>query len=598
MIRVADYIAKYIKKVGIKDVFLVTGGGAMYLNDAFGKEDLYFCNHHEQACAIAAEGYARMNNFLGVCNVTTGPGATNAITGVMGAWTDSIPMLVISGQVKQSVSLYQNKGYRQLGTQELPIIDVVKPITKYATPVLDPYDIAYELEKAIYLANHGRHGPVWLDIPLDVQNSQIDIGKLKHFVMPKNISVKTDVTKDITKVLQMLRKAKRPLIVAGYGVRSSGALKDFYRFIDKFKIPVVTAIQANDLMWEKNNLFAGRFGIFGTRPGNFAIQNADLLIILGCRLHVIDTGYDFETFSRESKKILVEIDETELKKPYVKLDLPIHTDIKIFLDKILKKDIKNLPSYSWWVKKCLEWRKKYPACLPEYKKTKKGVINSYCFIDELSRSLKNDDVVVTANGTAYTCTAQGIKLKKGQRLIYNTGCASMGYDLPAAIGISMANKRKRTVLITGDGSIQMNLQELQTIVYHKLPIKIFVFNNNGYLAIRITQGSFFHRFYGIDSKTGVSFPDLKKIAKAYGIKFLRINSLMGISKKINETLNSRGPCICEIMMSPDQRLIPKPSSVSNPDGTFTSKPLEDTYPFLDRKEFLENMIIKPVKTDI
>lgn len=598
MIRVADYIADYIKKIGIKHVFLVTGGGAMYLNDAFGQKGNYVCNHHEQACAMAAEGYARVNNFLGVCNVTTGPGATNAITGVMGAWTDSIPMLVISGQVKQSVSLYKNKGYRQIGTQELPIIDVVKPITKYAAPVLDPYDVAYKLEKAVYVSNHGRHGPVWLDIPLDVQNSQIDSKKLKHFVEPVKTVYLSDVSKDVCKVLGMLKKAKRPLVVAGYGIRSGGALKEFYNFILKFNIPVVTAVQANDLMWEDNNLFAGRFGIFGTRPGNFAIQNADLLIILGCRLHVIDTGYDFETFSRESKKILVEIDKTELKKPYIKIDLPIHTDVKKFLEEINKKQVKDLPSYNWWINRCLEWRKKYPACLPEYKKTKKGFVNSYCFIDELSKCLKNDDVVVTANGTAYTCTAQGIKLKKGQRLIYNTGCASMGYDLPSSIGVAFARPGKRVITLSGDGSIQMNIQELQTIVHHNLPIKIFVFNNNGYLAIRITQGSFFQRFYGIDKTNGISFPELKRIAVAYGIPFDRIDSTRNMSKKINEVINSDGPHICEIMMSPDQKLIPKPSTVSNADGTFTSKPLEDTYPFLDRKEFLKNMIIEPVNVEI
>lgn len=597
MIRVVDYIAQYIKKIGIRHVFLVTGGGAMYLNDAFGQENIYVCNHHEQTCAMAAEGYARVKNNLGVCNVTTGPGATNAITGVMGAWVDSIPMLVISGQVKQSVSLYKNKGYRQIGTQEIPIIDMVQPITKYAVPILDPSDVAFELEKAIYLATSGRHGPVWLDIPLDVQNSQVDVEKLRHFSPPKTKEYKEEISKEIEDVIELLKKAKRPLVVAGYGLRSSGALDDFYKFIEKFDIPVVTAIQANDLMWEDNKLFAGRFGIFGTRPGNFAIQNADLLIVLGCRLHVIDTGYDFETFSRESKKVLVEIDRSELKKPFVSMDLTIHTDIKVFLKSILKKKLKTVDN-SWWINRCLEWRKKYPACLPEYINSEKGFVNSYYFIDKLSDCLKNDDIVVTANGTAYTSTAQGIKLKKGQRLIYNTGCASMGYDLPAAIGVAFTRPNKRVIVLSGDGSIQMNIQELQTIVHHNLPIKIFVFNNNGYLAIRITQGSFFKRFYGIDKTNGISFPELKKIAIAYGIQFEKIDSTKDISKKIGKVINSDGPCICEVMMSPDQKLIPKPSTVSNADGTFTSKPLEDTYPFLDRKEFLENMIIKPVKTEI
>lgn len=598
MIRVCDYVAKYIKKIGIKHVFMVTGGGAMFLNDAFGKENLYICNHHEQACAMAAEGYARINNSLGVCSVTTGPGGTNAITGIMGAWVDSIPVLCISGQVKQNLSLYKYKGYRQIGTQEIPIVDIVKPITKYAVPVLNPYNIAYELEKAIYLANSGRPGPVWLDIPLDIQNSQIDVKKLKHFTPPKKDEYKKNITNDVQKVVEMIKKAKRPLVVAGYGLRSGKALNEFYKFIEKFNIPVVTTIQSNDLMWEKHKLFAGRFGVFGTRPGNFAIQNSDLIIVLGSRLHVMDTGYDFKTFSRESKKVLIEIDKTELKKPCISIDLTIHTDVKNFLKVILKKVPKKIPSNSWWMKRCLEWRNKYPACLPEHKKPNKGFVNSYHFIDELSNSLKDNDVIVTANGTAYTCTAQAIKLKKNQRLIYNTGCASMGYAVPAAIGVAFARPKKRVILLTGDGSIQMNIQELQTIVHHKLPIKIFVFNNNGYLAIRITQKTFFNRFYGIDKDTGVSFPDLKKIAKAYDIPFVKINSTKNMSQKIKDVINYNGPHICEIMMSSDQKLGPKPSSISNPDGTFTSKPLEDTYPFLDRKEFLENMIIKPVKTEI
>ena len=594
--KVSDYIAKYIKKIGIKHVFLVVGGGAMHLNDAFGQQNIYICNHHEQASAIAAEVYARVNDFLGVCNVTTGPGATNAITGIMGAWVDSIPLLCISGQVKQSVSLYQNSGYRQIGTQELPIIDVIKPITKYATPILNPQDVAYELEKAIFIATDGRPGPVWLDIPLDVQGAHINENKLRHFTPPKEKSYLTNISAEIKKTMEMLKSAKRPIIIAGYGIRLGKALKEFYTYINQSKIPVVTSVQAHDLMWENHPLFAGRFGIFGTRAGNFAVQNADLLLVLGSRLHLVDTGYDFENFARESKKILVEIDKTELKKPYIPIDLSIHTDVKKFLTEIQKQNI-VYPSYSSWMKKCKAWRKTYPVCLPEYKKTKK-YINSYHFIDILSKLLKKNDTIITGNGSAYTCSLQGLKLKKGQRFIYNVGCASMGYDLPAAIGAYFAEQKKRIILLTGDGSIQMNIQELQTIAHHQIPVKIFMFNNQGYLAIRITQESFFKRFYGINKQTGISFPDIKKIAKAYNIPSIRLSSQKNLAHGINKVLKSKGPYICEIMMPPDQKLIPKPSSVSNPDGIFISKPLEDMYPFLDRKEFLKNMIIKPVNSEL
>jgi len=596
MIKVSDYIAKYIKKIGIKHVFLVTGAGSMHLNDAFGQRNMYVCNHHEQTSAIAAEAYARVNEFLGVCNVTTGPGATNAITGVMGAWVDSIPLLCISGQVKQSMSLYKHSGYRQIGTQEIPIVDIVKPITKYATAILNPYNVAYELEKAIFIATNDRPGPVWLDIPLDVQGALIDENKLCHFIPPKGRSYKTVILEEIKKATEMITLAKRPLIVAGYGIRLGKSLKEFYAFINKSKIPVITSVQAHDLMWENHPLFAGRFGVFGTRAGNFALQNADLLLILGSRLHVIDTGYDFDHFARESKKILVEIDKKELKKPYIPIDLPIHTDVKMFLSGMIKHNT-IYPSFSSWTKKCKAWRKTYPVCLPEYKQTKKS-INSYYFINTLSKLLKSDDTIITGNGSAYTCSLQGLKLKKGQRFIYNVGCAAMGYDLPAAIGAFFAHPQKRIILLTGDGSIQMNIQELQTIVHHRIPVKIFVFNNQGYLSIRITQETFLKRFYGNNKETGVSFPDIRKISKAYGIPSTKLVTQNNLDRKIEKILKSHGPFICEIMMSSNQRLIPKPSSVLKPDGTLVSKPLEDMYPFLKREEFIKNMIIEPVNTEL
>ena len=605
MIKLSDYIAEKLRdEHGVKYIFMITGAGSMHLNDSFGKTPglTYFCNHHEQASAIAAECYARLSNKIGVCNVTTGPGGTNTFTGLIGAWLDSIPLLIISGQIKREVFMgsYPNLKLRQIGIQEVNTIDMVKPVTKYAKSIMDPNEIRYELEKAICLATSGRPGPVWLDIPLDVQAAKIDASKLKKF-NPKEIETKPDLKllkNNVVETIKILKKAKRPVIIVGFGIRLGNAVDLFYKLIDRLKIPVLTSLSSHDLMWETHPLYGGRFGLYGTRGGNFAVQNSDALLVLGCRMNLWETGYEYKTFAREAIKIMVDIDKDELKKPTFKPDLPIKFDIGLFIEEMLKQlDKQQISGYSWWVDKTKYWQKKYPNILAEYKKEKKFV-NSYYFTGELSSVLTPNDVILTGNGTAFTCTCQSIKLKKGQRLCINIGCASMGWDLPAAIGAYLATHKKRIVLITGDGSIQMNLQELQTIVHHKIPIKIFVYNNYGYAAIRITQSNFFKRLFGSDKEHGVSFPDMLKIAKAYGIPAIRIENQKNLKQKLKKVLNSNGPYLCEIMMDPNQPLLPKTTTIVKPDGTFVSKPIEDMYPFLPREEFIKNMFVKPVNMDI
>jgi acetolactate synthase-1/2/3 large subunit len=598
MIKLSDYLVKFLKDKGVKHIFMVTGGGSMHINDSVGQEKSikFVCNHHEQASAIAAESYARISNNVGVCQVTTGPGGTNTITGVIGAWLDSIPMLIISGQVKTNTSLYKYSKVRQIGIQEINIIDIAKPITKYAQPILDPNAIKYHLEKAWYLAKSGRPGPVWLDIPLDIQSSMIDETKLNSFEIPK-INLKSNsnnLDNQVNKLLNLIAKAKRPVIVAGFGIRLGNAVDKFFSLVDILKIPVVTSISAHDLMWEHHPLYAGRFGLYGNRAGNFAVQNSDLLIVLGCRMNLWEIGYQYETFAREAVKVMVDIDKFEMNKPTFVPDLKINCNINVFFTLMLNfVNINRLLSFRKWIKQCKIWQNIYPVVLPEYKNQVK-LVNYYYFVGELSKLLSNNSIIVTGNGTAFTATCQSINLKKGQRLCLNVGCASMGYDLPAAIGAYFADKTKNLILITGDGSIQMNLQELQTIVHNNIPVKIFVINNNGYMAIRITQNNFFKRFYGTDSTNGISFPNILNIAKAYGIDTVQISNHINIKSKLKKVINNKGPIICEIIMNHNQELIPKITTRIDKNGVLYSPPLEDMYPFLSKEELLKNLYIKPI----
>ncbi|MEK7060635.1 MAG: thiamine pyrophosphate-binding protein [Patescibacteria group bacterium] len=597
-VKLSDYIVSFFVNNGIRDAFMVTGGGAMHLNESFGNNPRlrYWCNHHEQASAIGAEGYTRLSGKIAAVQVTTGPGGTNAITGLIGMWLDSIPGLYISGQAKLEMTVGDTK-VRQIGLQEIPIVPVVQSITKYAVMITDPNKIKYHLEKALYLATTGRPGPCWIDVPLDIQAAMIDPESLPAF-SPNEVSIdidsETSLQNAVDKTVTLLKIKKRPVMLAGNGIRLSGAADLFLRLAERLNIPVLTAVTAHDLIPSDHPLFFGRPALFGERVGNFVVQNCDLLISIGTRLSTWTISYAYDTFARAATHVMVDIDREELKKKTVHPDILVCADAKIFIER-LSQQTKNtiFPHREEWFDYCKRIRTAYPAVTTEMKSQKKYV-NSYYFMDVLSDCMKENEVIVVGDGTAFTCTYQSIRIKKGQRLIGNIGSAPMGYDISAAIGACIANGKKRVVCIAGDGSIQLNIQELQTIVHHKFPIKIFLINNNGYLAIRNTQKNFFNHLVGEGPKSGISFPNMQKIAKAYGITSDRVSTHKSLKKKIQKALAARGPYILEIMMDPWQPLIPKVSSYVRADGKLISKPMEDMWPFLPREEFLKNMIVPPL----
>jgi len=594
MIKVSDFIAKFIAEHEdtAKTVFMVSGGGNMHLIDSLGKnENLeYVCNHHEQACAIAAEGYARVSNKIGIAYVTTGPGGTNAITGVYGAWVDSIPMMIISGQVKfqTTVASQPELNLRQLGDQEVNIVDIVRPITKYAVMITDKNSIKFHLQKAVYEAKHGRPGPVWLDVALDIQGAMVDEADLVEFKIPEEPKFDTK----IPQVLDALKAAKRPVIIAGNGVTLAGANEDFLKLIEILKIPVIGTFARYDIVRNDHELFFGRYGTIGNRAANFVVQNSDLIIAVGARLNIRAVSYNWEFFGREAKKILVDIDENELNKKTIAADIKIKSDAKVFISD-LRSVLKDELDFGAWLEICKNYRKNYPTIEP-FRQNVKEWVDSYNFFDVLSNH-KRDLVYVFGNGTACVSSYQSLRLYENQKVVVNSGCASMGYDLPAAIGACFANGKKDTICVTGEGSLQMNIQELQTIIHNKLPIKIFVLNNAGYISIRNTQNNFFkgHKV-GSDKDSGVSFPNIVKLAEVYGFEACRIENQLNLKGELEEILSKPGAVVCEIMLSPTEKMEPKLSSKIKPDGKMVSKPLEDMFPFLPREEFYKNMIIKPV----
>ena len=592
-IKVADFIAEFLAQKGVSDVFTITGGGAMHLNDALGHNQNLHCtyNHHEQACAIAAEGYARLTGKIAAVCVTSGPGGTNALTGILGGWLDSIPMFIISGQVKFSTTIKSTEiPLRQLGDQEYNITDSVKYMTKYAVMVIDPLEIKYHLEKAFYIATHGRPGPVWLDIPLNIQGATIETDELKPYSDEDDNEVPPPPTNDIiSQVIEKIKNARKPVILAGTGIRLSGGYDEFLKVIDKLNIPVVTAWNAHDVLWDEHPLYCGRPGTVGTRGGNIVLQNSDLLISLGCRMNIRQISYNWDNFAKNAYLIAVDIDKNELKKPTLSIDLPIHADVKTFIEKLLKADYTNQnKKHQEWLKWCKNIDAKYPSVLPEYY-NKNSPVNPYVFMKELSKCLSDGDVTVASNGSACVVSFQAMEVKKNQRLFTNSGCASMGYGLPAALGCAVALKGKRVICLEGDGSIQMNLQELQTIVHNNLNIKIFWLNNNGYHSIRQTQTNIFNsNFCGVCSDNGVSFPSAEKIALAYGIYYSKVDNLNSMGKTIEKILKTDYPVICEVILDEKQFFQPKLSSKSLPDGSIVSPSLEEMYPFLPDEEMAKN----------
>lgn len=594
--RVADYIAEFIAEHQqiAKTVFFVVGGNSMHLIDAISKNNKleYVCNHHEQASAIAAEGYARVSNKIGVACVTSGPGGTNAITGVLGSWLDSMPMLIISGQVKfeTTIASQPELNLRQLGDQETNIIDIVRPITKYAVMINDKNTIRYHLERAVFEAKNGRPGPVWIDVPLDIQGAGIEENDLLAFQAPEEpiYDYKIDA------IIQALGKAKRPVIIAGNGIALAGAVKDFRELARKLNIPVIGTFARYDLARDDDLFYFGRFGTVGQRAANFIVQNSDLILAIGARLNIRAISYNWKYLARQAIKIIVDIDKNELNKYTLKIDIPIHADAGKFIN-ALACVIEKKYEYPEWAKQCQRYRKNFTTIAPE-RKSETEKVDSYNFFDVLSECADENTVFVLGNGTACVSSYQSLRLKGNQRVVVNSGCASMGYDLPAAIGSFYgAGKTLPIICVTGDGSIQMNIQELQTIIHHQLPIKIFVLNNEGYISIRNTQDSFLKgRFVGSSRESGLSCPDIIKIAAAYGFTTCKIKNQQKLKTQIQGVLNHSGPIVCEIMLSPTEKMAPKLSSELKPNGKIVSKPLEDMFPFLERDEFKSNMIIPTI----
>ncbi len=589
----ADYVIDFLVKKGIKDIFLVSGGGIMYLCDAVGrnKKIRYICNYHEQACAIAAESYARYKNIPGVCLVTSGPGSTNAITGVAGAWVDSIPIIVISGQVRRQL-IADYRTMRQYGPQEINIIGIINQITKYAKTIINPLDIRYELERAYYEATSGRPGPVWLNLPLDIQGSLIDENNLEPFVIPNKKSVFGKLKKEVIKTIVMLRNSKRPILIAGNGVRLANGINLLRLLIKKLRIPVVTDENGLDLIEENNRYYMGRYGPKGQRRANFALQNADLLLSIGASLNVASTGFDLKGFAPKAKKIKVNVDRGELHERVIKIDLLIEADAKEFMQLLLKEINKVKFNFSQkWYYALKKWKNKYQLMIPEYYRDRHHV-NSYVFVNTLSELLQAKDTVVTGMGLDVVSILQVFKVKKNQRVYMNKNFGQMGWCLPAAIGACIANNRKQTIVVTGDGSIQFNLHELGTISHNRLPIKIFVFNNHGYKSIRDTQDNLFQgRHVGADELSGISNPNFRFLARAYNIRYLFIKNNKEIKSKVKQALKINTPVLVEVNIAYNQERLPRSQTFRRPDGTLESRPLEDMWPFLPREELEENMNI-------
>lgn len=600
-VKVSDYIADFIANLGIKHVFGVVGGGSMHLNDSFGHHDKlkFIACHHEQAAAMAADSYARLNG-IAACLFTTGPGGTNGITGVACSWIDSIAMVVISGQVTTD-TLLSRTGVRQFGVQEVDIVSLVRPITKYAVTVKDAADIRYELERAAVIAQTGRPGPVWIDVCLDIQSKRVDPVTLRG--IDSLFGTVEGYAYGVETCLTMLQEAKRPVLIAGHGIRLAGACEQFRRLVDVLGIPVVTSWGAADMLASDHPYHIGHCGIFGDRASNFTVQNADLLLVIGCRLSIPQMGYNAATFARQAKIIMVDIDAAEFKKPSLKVTLGIRSDAKAFLSELdrvlLRGDDDSRPEGAYaqyiqrdWINRCQEWKAKYPVVTDDQRNAT-GAINSYAFVEALSKRLPDDAVVVVDTGTSFTCVYQAAKMKLGQRWINDCGHAAMGFALPAAVGAAFATGRK-VICITGDGGLQFNIQELATIAHHKLPIVIFVLSNGGYLTMRHTWQNHFGRLTGCGLDSGLSFPDLEELAPAYGISYWLATTREQLLGLLDNALAFGGPLIFEINMPHDQALIPRNSSLIRPDGSIVSKPLEDLFPFLPRDEFNAQMIIPTV----
>jgi acetolactate synthase-1/2/3 large subunit len=601
--RVADYAVQFIAGLGVKHVFVLTGGGAMHLNDALSRcPDIeYICNHHEQACAIAAEAYSKATNDLGVAMVTTGPGGTNAITGLAGAWLDSTPCLFLSGQVKRADRMYKPDGtplgVRQRGIQEVDIVSIVQPLTKYAVTITDPSSIRYHLEKAVHLARTGRPGPVWIDIPIDVQGATVEEPDLRPFD-PMEIHPRVDghLAEKVSEVIARLNRAERPLIVAGNGVRLARAQKEFTELVSRLNIPVETTWLALDLISEEHPLFVGRPGTVAPRGPNFALQNSDFLLMIGARMDITVIGYSPENLARAAHKVMVDIDPAEIAKFGEIMQTGICADAGTFLREMLAQSaFVESKDRRAWLSRCSEWKERYPALLAEHRSP--GPVSIYHLAEVISELVPQDEYIVSgSSGSGIEIFLLAYKLKQGRKVFHTTALGGMGFAIPTSIGASIAGGHRRTICVDGDGGFQLNIQELATVAKHNLPIKFFVLNNNGYASIRASQAAFFGApSIGCDEATGMHLPNFCKVASAYGLKTATITEQSDLRGEVARVLRMNGPVVCDVRVIADEVRGPRVSSVQKPDGSFVSKPLEDLWPFLPREEFLGNMIIPPLE---
>jgi acetolactate synthase-1/2/3 large subunit len=583
---VADYVIQYLASCGVRDVFTVSGGGIMYLLDALGrsKDVSYWCNHHEQACAMAAEGYARVTGEVGVCLVTTGPGSTNALSAIAGAWVDSVPVVVISGQVRTELIADYSR-HRQIGPQEVNIIDMARPVTKYAKTLLPGDNVRAELAHAVRLANTGRPGPVWINIPLDVQASEIaDAGVLAPAAEPAP-AADAALAAGVAEIARLMASARRPVVVAGDGIHLAHAEQEFVRFVEEVGCPVVTTMGGMDLLHEQHPLYLGRFGPTGQRRANFTLQNADLLLCLGTSMAVTAIGFDTSGFAPKARRVMVNIDPEEMRKPHFPVDFGLTADVKSFLARF----VQDVPAGSLrfdgrWSEAVTRWKRDYPIVTADYFADQDHV-SGYVLAAKLSDLMAEGDVVLTGNGTDSVTMHHSFAVKPGQRVITNYGFGAMGWDLPAAIGACIARGGARTVLVTGDGSFQLNVQELLTIGLNKLNVKVFVLNNGGYGSIRATQANFFEgRFFGCHRESGVANPRFDSLAEAYGLRYRLIRTNAELDEGLPEVLEGDDPCICEINISFSEEKSPRTVSRRREDGTFESGHLDDQYPFLPREE--------------
>ncbi|MBO6218724.1 MAG: thiamine pyrophosphate-binding protein [Treponema sp.] len=588
--KVSDVVFDYIANLGVKHVFYLPGGGAMHLDDSLGHNEKLtpVCMLHEQPCSIAAEAYARISENFGVCVVTSGPGATNTITGLAGAWLDATPVIFISGQAKRA-DLVRNQKIRQFGIQEVNVVELVKSVTKYAVQIKEPEDILYELDKAVAIAKEGKPGPVWLDIPLDIQASQVEPERLPRFT--KKMPLYECKESDVKKTIDLFNKAERPLVVLGNGIRLANAIPEMEELIKKLNVPVMTTWNGVDLLEDDNPLFFGRPGAVGHRHANFIQQNADFVLTIGTRLNLLSTGYDFESFLRKAKHIMVEIDKNEMNKCSVHPYLKIHADAKSFLQKMLlnKDKIENKERADWWTY-CRTIKAKYPLFVPQQSPDGQG-INTYKLVDYLTEKMTSNDIFqFTSSGTGADISMYSFRIKKGQRAFLTKGLASMGFDLSACIGSCIAGNNRRTVCITGDGGFLMNVQELATLKYLNLPVKIFILCNDGYGMIYNSQNGNFKRLTGCTKESGLGMPEMKSVIEGFGIKCFELSDENNLNKTIEAVFSYDGPCVCNVKVFIGQKILPRQTNYMKEDGQMASRPLEDMSPLLERGEFAENMI--------